>query len=178
MNDTIEIKLSKTGKHAGKYVAIVDSVDDVLDNLNWIVRTDNRHHTQYATTNVYLEDGRRTLASLHRVVMERKLERKLQTHEHVDHIDMNGLNNRRDNLRLVTPMQNAGNQRRSKSSSTGFKGVTKQRGRYRARIRFNGKPIHIGYYATEQEAHKAYCAKSLELYGEYANDGTGQIVTD
>ncbi len=87
----------------------------------------------------------------------------------VDHIDGNGLNDRRSNLRVCTKQQNSFNCRPIVGSSR-FKGVHffKPTGKWRARIRHSGHEICIGYFDDEVEAAKAYDRKAHELFGEYA----------
>ena len=87
----------------------------------------------------------------------------------VDHINGDGLDNRRANLRAATATQNNQNRRPSLSRS-GFKGVTKSsksNGWY-ARIRVNGKLIHLGCYPDPTSAARAYDAAALEHFGEFA----------
>lgn len=88
----------------------------------------------------------------------------------VDHINGNGLDNRKSNLRFCTPNQNAQNQNSPIVSKTGFKGVTRQWGNrikiWKARIRFKNNLIDLGSYKTKQEAAKAYDKKAFELYGK------------
>lgn len=90
----------------------------------------------------------------------------------LDHIDGDGLNNRIANLREATQSQNMANARRRRTNRSGFKGVNKEpNGRYRAKIRIAGKTIHIGRFATADEARQAYLIKARELFGEFANAG-------
>jgi len=107
-------------------------------------------------------DGSRWIY-LHRVIMGAPDELD------VDHKDHDGLNNRRDNLRLATRTQNLGNQRRRRSKNK-FKGYTAHPtpGRWIAQIRFKGKHVYIGAFSSEREAAEAYDRKALELYGEFA----------
>lgn len=86
----------------------------------------------------------------------------------VDHIDGDGLNCRRANLRLATNTQNQWNVGLTARNSSGFKGVRQIRGRWRAQIGFNGKQLHIGYFATAEQAHQAYIAMSEQLHGEFS----------
>lgn len=88
----------------------------------------------------------------------------------VDHIDGDGLNNRRENLRLATPAQNSANMRARPGSLSGFKGVTwsKNAKRWRAKIRANGRHRHLGYFTSEEEAARAYDDAARELHGEFA----------
>jgi hypothetical protein len=84
----------------------------------------------------------------------------------VDHENRDTLDNRKTNLRHVTKQQNALN--RTRSNTIGFKGVSFTRGRYQARLSVDGKNIHIGMYATAEEAARAYDAAMLEWAGPYA----------
>ncbi|MGA1567624.1 MAG: AP2 domain-containing protein [Methylophilaceae bacterium] len=88
----------------------------------------------------------------------------------IDHIDHNGLNNRRENLRICTVTQNAANQRKRKGSSN-FKGVywNKRDQVWRAGIGYKGKDLHLGHFKDELEAAKAYDKAAKDLWGEFAN---------
>lgn len=88
----------------------------------------------------------------------------------VDHRDHNGLNNRRSNLRLCTHAENSRNTRPAWGKSSRYKGVSwdKNRSRYQANIRYNGKLIRIGRFKSEIAAAKAYDKKAFELFGEFA----------
>lgn len=87
----------------------------------------------------------------------------------LDHRDCNKDNNAIGNLRLADDTHNAANKRLSKRSGTGFKGVSAIRyGRFTARIMKHGVAYALGSFATAEEAHAAYFAKAVELYGEFA----------
>lgn len=88
----------------------------------------------------------------------------------VDHVNGNGLDNRRANLRAATPGQNQANMRRPRTNTSGFKGVSwfARTGKWRAYIGFENRQIHLGYFATPEEAARTYDAKAVELYGEFA----------
>lgn len=92
-----------------------------------------------------------------------------------DHIDGNGLNNQRINLRTCTPAENNRNRRVSKNSSTGLKGVFRRpraKGdRFMAAITHNNKSVYLGTFDTPEEAHQAYCSAAKQLYGEFASSG-------
>jgi len=89
----------------------------------------------------------------------------------VDHKDTDQTNNRWANLRLATRGQNACNRKAQKNNTSGFKGVSlyKPTGRWLAQIRIKGQHRHLGYHATPEEAHAAYCKASKELHGEFGN---------
>ncbi len=88
----------------------------------------------------------------------------------VDHINHNGLDNRKSNLRLCTHQQNNYNQRPYPGKTSRFKGVCldKRRNKFIARIQIYGKRIHLGCFHDEIEAAKAYDKKAKELFGEFA----------
>ncbi len=84
-----------------------------------------------------------------------------------DHIDGNGLNNQRSNLRIVTKSQNRGNSKRALSNeSSKYKGVffAKDRNKWRAKI---GR-THLGAFETEVDAASAYDDAAREYWGRYA----------
>lgn len=74
----------------------------------------------------------------------------------VDHIDNNPLNNRLDNLQLITNRENSSKDRKGGTSK--YIGVSLASGRktWLASIRINGKNKYLGYYKTEIEASNAY----------------------
>ena len=76
----------------------------------------------------------------------------------VDHIDGDGRDNRKKNLRIVSHKQNSQNRLNREYAIYGFRGVSwhKQIKRWRARSGINGKQIHIGTFKTEREANNAY----------------------
>jgi hypothetical protein len=82
----------------------------------------------------------------------------------VDHIDGDGLNNRRSNLRVATKQQNNWNVKRDGR----LKGVYPSGTRWAARINLNGKEIHLGVHATIEEAAHVYDAAAIHYFGEYA----------
>jgi len=88
----------------------------------------------------------------------------------VDHIDHNGLNNCKRNLRLCTPAQNTRNSLSSANSSSKYKGVcwSKREKKWTASIQFNKKAYHLGYFTDEIKAAKAYDKKAKELHGQFA----------
>jgi len=115
---------------------------------------------------------------MHRVILERVLGRGLSTNEHVDHIDGDGLNNMRSNLRLASISDNTANSNKYVSTkrnvTSKYKGVTFFRWErhhlkpWHARIYVRGKNMSLGYFATEIEAAKAYDLAAKDHFGLYA----------
>jgi hypothetical protein len=85
-----------------------------------------------------------------------------------DHINRNPLDNRKDNVRLVTAEQNQWNRGLTKANSSGFKGVTSYKKGWKAVIWNKSRPINIGFYPTKEEAIVAYNLMASELHGEFA----------
>jgi hypothetical protein len=86
----------------------------------------------------------------------------------VDHVNGDGLDNRRENLRLATHAQNASNSRLHRDNVTGYKGVRHKRNRWQARITVNQKEIYLGSFIALEDAARAYDAAAREHFGEFA----------
>jgi hypothetical protein len=92
-------------------------------------------------------------------------------HVHIDHINGNGLDNRRENIRVCTLAENNRNRRSYKNNRIGFKGVseTVQGKRWNARITNNGNVLSLGSHSSPEEAARAYDTAAKKLHGEFAN---------
>lgn len=94
----------------------------------------------------------------------------LKKGEFCDHINGDGLDNHRCNLRIVTHHQNMMNQKKPSGGTSKYKGVHRRKdvNRWASSINFNGKCYYLGHFIDEVEAAKAYDKKAKELFGEYA----------
>jgi len=137
-------------------VAIVDEVDKDLAAYKW---TYSSKGYAYRT---------RPFLALHRVILERKIQRRLVRGEEADHINGDPLDDRRDNLRAVLSIQNKINRRVNYNSRTGIKGVHLRDGRWSADIRFHKIKYHLGTFNTCEEAVEARKSAERRLHGEYA----------
>ena len=142
---------------------------------------------------IYAVNGKRDM-SIHRVVMQ------ASAGMHVDHINGDRLDNRKQNLRICTRSENSRNKKLRCDSQSGFKGVYYAKNpayevflEHGPKLKKDGTPmprqakpyskpwrayigdpanarrhIGLGYYATAEEAARAYDEKAIELHGEYA----------
>ena len=143
------------------YEAVIDAADvPLVDGWNWTANV--RSHTVYAQRKDRSGPMPRTVM-LHRVIA--RTPEGLDT----DHSDGDGLNNRRDNLRVATRSQNQHNQRVALRNTSGFKGVTwhKAKGKWNALIKLHGKRRNLGYFSLAEDAAAAYAKASEELHGEF-----------
>jgi len=85
-----------------------------------------------------------------------------------DHRNTIGLDCQKENLRFGSVSQNQQNQSRS-----GIKGITWNRGRWRAQIRINGKKKHLGRFLTPEDAARAYDEAAHKHFGEFARTNGG-----
>ena len=139
------------------YVAFISPEDvALLKGRNWTARVYNKN-TVYAfrTDKSYGS----THTWLHHVVAGKKQ----------DHVNRNGLDNRRSNLRPATKSQNMANAI-SRGGSSRFKGVLwdKARGKWKAQGKVNYKGICIGRFDLEEDAARAYDAWAIKAFGEFA----------
>ena len=94
--------------------------------------------------------------------------------DQIDHINGDATDNRIENLRDVSSLENGHNRARFDRNNTGVTGVSIDKKvkhkKFRARIHVNGKPIFLGYYETLEEAAAARKAADIE-YGYHENHG-------
>lgn len=147
---------------------IIDADDAPLALLyKWTITkggsSGSRNHPPYVR-GVDRTGNKAKYVRLHRLIMNAKPD------EHIDHINGNTLDNRKSNLRVVTPQENQANSRKKSAASSKFKGVawSKPCNKWRAYININRHQIHLGTFETELEAAMAYDKKAKELFGEYA----------
>lgn len=131
---------------------LVDEVDEPLVSSGKI-RIRKNKRTYYATIGKEF---------LHRLIIGAK------AGEVVDHINGNGLDNRRSNLRICSVGQNRQRGLESRSGTSGYRGVHKHREKWKAQIWHANKNIYLGTFISKQDAARAYDAKAKELFGDLA----------
>lgn len=145
-------------------VTIVDDDDyEELSKFKWFAKNGFRKIEQfYAVRRVHADNKyRQETVVMHRFILG------AAPGVLVDHIDGNGLNNTRANLRLCNAAQNSYN-KRSHVGRSGFKGVFFAKGRYLARITCKEVRIRLGGHDTAERAARAYDAAAKRLFGEFA----------
>jgi len=155
-----EIKLTK-----GKYALVDDEDYKRVSRHKWQAHISSTGRNWYAVRTEYapkgsgIEPDRRTI-QMANFILQPPLGFE------VDHIDVNGLNNQKNNLRLATRSQNCANSRSPKGRK--YKGAYWSRGAWVCRIQAHGAQHYIGRFKTELEAAIAYDKKARELHGPYA----------
>lgn len=140
--------------------ALVDDEDyPILIKYSW--QATRMRRTCYAITSMW-NKGNQKGVRMHRLILGLTVGNKLVT----DHIDGNGLNNQKANLRIITNRQNGFNRKPNKNSTSKFKGVCRRAGskKWGARI----QKTHLGYFTNEIKAAKVYDLAAEDRFGELA----------
>ena len=144
------------------YEAMIDAADiPLVAGYNW--QAHPHRSTIYAKTAIW-RDGRNVGIYLHRMIAA------VPKGVVVDHIDRNGLNNRRANMRQATCSENLGNRPANKNNPTGLKGTyfDKRRGVWNAYISKSGKRQFLGKFDCPLAAADAYDAAAKLVFGGFA----------
>jgi hypothetical protein len=140
-------------------IALVDDEDAprVLEGPKWRAVPD--HRTYYAQRYRRREDGVKTTIKMHALITGQS---------GTDHINGNGLDNRRSNLRVATVAQNLWNQGLRVDNTSGYKGVYPTGRRWRSKIVVAGKRFELGVFDDPADAARAYDQAAREHFGEFA----------
>jgi len=149
-----------------RYAKISPQDAELILRYKWKVT-----HTRKASDRLYYAQAekyvgpKRTVIKMHRLIMDAK------PGQHVAHINGDGLDNRRENLRFSDPQKNIANSKKRKIMSSRFKGVCWHRAaqKWMAAITKDRKQIYLGLFEDEIAAAQAYDVKAKEIFGEYAS---------
>lgn len=149
------------------YEAIIDVADiNLVHGFNWTAKVRRRSggdvSAVYAVRKIK-SGGKAVTIRMHRVIAGTP--EGLET----DHVDGNGLNNRRANLRSATVAQNHYNIGRNARNTSGFKGVTRHKRdkRWAAHINIDGRKKFLGNFTSIEDAAQAYASAATKLRGEF-----------
>lgn len=144
----------------GKFAIVDDSDFHILNAFHWFY-----HAPGYAGRQTPRTCGKQREIKMHRYILG-----ITSPMVDVDHINGNGLDNRRCNLRICNPAQNRINSRLNTNNKTGFRGVSRhaQTGRFMAYIGHGGKTRYLGIFKTAQEAANARKSAERDIYKEFA----------
>lgn len=154
------MELIITNKKGQQFTVLYDDEDHaIVSSRTWSVEA-NRQALYVGHTRPNIPG-----VKLHRLIMG-----VTDTAIKVDHINHNGLDNRKQNLRICTTTQNAQNSSSRKNSTSKYLGVSiRKNGKWVAQIQVNKVKINLGYYVNEVEAAVIYDNAALKYFGDFAN---------
>ena len=144
--------------------AIIDDEDfEWLNQWKWYAY--KAPHTYYAGRCIHGDDHQ-IILPMHRFILGLEPGNK----KHVDHVNQNGLDNRRENIRLCSKSQNGMNRGKQKNNISGYKGVSwhKKNKKWHAYININTKRIFLGLFDSKISAAKTYDKAAKKYFGEFA----------
>lgn len=159
----------------GKFTIVDDEDYDRLmkHSWAWTPATGSRSSSGYAVRKGNKRRGEPRTVQMHREILG------IKENDFVDHINLNSLDNRKENLRLADVQTNSFNRSKPLMDCTSrYKGVFKRHNETRstpwtARIKFNGRHVELGRFYTEEEAAAAYNFASRIFFGRYRHENEG-----
>lgn len=147
-------------RNTDKYALVDDDVFETLSKYKWYLR-----NGKYAVRHTYGKNNKMVL--LHREIM--KIDNDLQ----IDHINGDGLDNRKVNLRACSVSENGFNRGKAKHNTSGFKGVFRNKRKKKgeswlAQITIKKQQIYLGFFNRKEDAAKAYNMAALKYQGSFA----------
>ncbi len=157
-----QIELSKKGsKYKGLYFALVDDEDfEYINKYNWSIHYISKSATLYASRK---DSKTKKTIWMHRFIYEKY---NSTIYKEIDHKDRNGLNNQKCNLRQSTRTQNCCNTK--PFGKVMYRGIDINGGKYRVRIKTEGKSIYLGRFNDIETAVITYNNAAKMYFGEFA----------
>ena len=163
----------------GTHTVLYDEEDrEIVESYKWHISKQGKGKTCYVQTVVidpdkdelFINPNDKRKRKKRKTIHMHRLITKCPKHLVVDHINHNGLDNRKENLRICTHQQNQYNKKLFARNSSGFKGVSwsKRSKKWKAQITPNNKYLHLCFFNTKEEAARAYDANAHHYFGEFA----------
>lgn len=142
----------------GKHALVDDEDFDYLSQWKWCLSRG------YAVRSKSFS-GPKRVRGMHRLIM------KTPDNLYTDHINRNRLDNRKSNLRICTPKQNAYNRSIQSNNRSGYIGVVweARRNKWRAQVKVNGRKKTIGRFIAIKDAISARDSYARDVFGEFAS---------
>ena len=149
---------------SGHEILVSDQDFDYLSQFSWSVTPppSTNPRSFYARAKLRGEDGRSRAVLMHRMILGEASGRP------IDHIDHNGLNNQRENLRVCTVQQNNMAARRRDRDLPKGVSFCRRTGKYIAVIQVKYRKIYLGLHASKEEAAHAYNKAAVANFGQFA----------
>lgn len=146
----------------GLYAKVDDDDFERLNKFKWYTLRQGKSSLNLYARRTARINRRNVTILMHREILQ-------GNHSRTDHIDGDGLNNQKDNLRIATPVQNGMNMK-LKKHSVPYKGVSqvKSSKRFKSVIKINKQYSFLGTFSTAIDAAIAYDAAAYLHYGDYA----------
>lgn len=144
-----------------KYALVDDDDFERVNRHKWHIHSNGTR--EYAARNHLTVRGWRQQL-LHRFILG-------VDGEEIDHINRDGLDCRRANMRICNRAENACNRRKAQGKSSQYIGVSwyTRIGKWQAKVQVDGRVHHLGYFESELEAARAYNAEAQLRHGEFAS---------
>lgn len=153
-----------------KIIKLNKGFKTIVDDEDYIKFKDYNWTTLHKGNTVYVRrwenvNGKNTTICLHREILN-----ITNPNIVVDHIDGNGLNNQKSNIRICSQIQNTRNRPGNLNSTCRYKGVSlsKNRKKFISQLGFEGKVYYLGTYDTPEEAAKIFDSAARFYQKEFA----------
>lgn len=154
-----------TPKHKNLYAVVDDEDFHLVSGFKW--SAEKKKNVIYAARGEWSGGVQKTVRMHQQIMGTSGNGRSL----HVDHVDGNGLNNTRLNLRIASQTQNTWNTPKRRGETSKYKGVSRhsQNNSWTAYIKFKGAHINLGSFDSEEIAASAYNYAARRMHGDFAN---------